>query len=286
MESKTKSLISFLILPLAIFVAVVFVAIDQIQPDYLLHVNFLDVGQGDSIFIQTYQGNQIVIDGGPSDKILSELGKQMPFWDRTIDMLILTHPDADHLSGFIDVLKRYKVEKVLLTKVAAPTATYQQFVKLLKEEDAEIIYAKIGLRVWLDSATVFDILYPPEGIETQGLSTNNTGIVGKIIFGKTKILFTADTDSIIEDVVRSQFDLHADILKVGHHGSRFSSSAEFIKAVSPKYGVIQVGENNTYGHPTVEVLGHLAASNVEVFRTDLDKSIEFTSDGFNLHRKR
>ncbi|OGE74374.1 MAG: hypothetical protein A3C49_02835 [Candidatus Doudnabacteria bacterium RIFCSPHIGHO2_02_FULL_42_25] len=282
MESKTKQLATFVILPLSILVAVVFVANVKASSEHLLEVDFLDVGQGDSIFIQTYQGTQIVIDGGPSDAVLSELGKQMPFWDRSIDLLILTHPDADHSSGFIDILKRYKVKTMMLTKVTAPTATYQEFLKLLDEEGSEKIYAQTGQRVWLDNSTVFDVYYPPAGVEDQGLSTNNTGIVGKLTFGQTKILFTADIDRIVEDTIRGQFDLDADILKVGHHGSKYSSSKEFIEAVSPKIGVIEVGKDNTYGHPTEEALGNLAASHVEVLRTDLDGTVEFVSDGYNL----
>jgi competence protein ComEC len=285
METKTKQLFKYLILPLLILWVVVLSAQFRSKPDFLLHVNFLDVGQGDAIFIQTHLGNQVLIDGGPSDKILSQLGKFMPFYDRSIDMLILTHPDADHVSGFIDVLKRFEVKKVLLTKVTAPTVTYQEFLRLLEEEKSEKIYAQEGQRVWLDQATVFDIYYPPAGIEDLGLSTNNTGIVGKLSFGKSKILFTADTDSIVEDMVRGKYNIDSDILKVGHHGSKYSTSAEFVSAVSPIFGVIEVGAGNTYGHPTKEVLGILSAANVQILRTDLDQTIEFMSDGSNLYKK-
>ncbi len=282
MESRTKNLLVYLILPLLLLTLAVAVANHEAQADHLLHVDFLDVGQGDSMFIQTYQGNHIVIDGGPTDKVLTELGKVMPFWDRTIDLLVLTHPDADHSAGFIDILKRYDVKKVMLTHVTAPTATDQNFLKLLEQEHAEKIYAHTGQRLWLDSATVFDVYYPAEGIENAGLSTNNTGIVGKLTFGKTKILFTADDDKIVEDMIRQQFDLHADILKVGHHGSKYSNSLEFIQAVAPKFGVIEVGAHNTYGHPTAETLTNLQLNNVKVFRTDLDHTIQFVSDGVSL----
>ncbi len=285
METQTKQFLKYLILPLLILAVVVFVAHQKSRPDFLLHVNFLDVGQGDSIFIQTSQGNQIMIDGGPSDKVLSELGKKIPFWDRTIDMLILTHPDSDHVSGFIDVLKRYRVEKILMTKVETPTATFEEFKKLANLERAEIIYAHQGQRIWLDSATVFDTYYPPPGIETQGLSTNNSGIFGKLTFGKTKILLTADVDSIVEDVVRNQYNIDSDILKVGHHGSKNSTSAEFVAAVSPKIAVIQVGAENNYGHPTKEAVDNLKSSGAEIFRTDLDKLVEFVSDGTSIYKK-
>src|SRR3989338_8989631 len=167
METQTKRLIKYLIFPLTLLMIVVYVADVQTRPDFLLHVSFLDVGQGDSIFIQTYQGNQIVIDGGPDDKVLAALDQQLPFYDRSIDLLILTHPDADHVSGFSDILKRFKVKKVLMTKVPTSTAAYQQFVDLLEKENAEKIFAQAGQRIWLDSATVFDVYYPPSGVENN-----------------------------------------------------------------------------------------------------------------------
>jgi competence protein ComEC len=285
METKTRKLLVYLILPLTIAVCVVFSAAAKAKPDFLMHVDFLDVGQGDSIFIETYLGTQILIDGGPGDLVVTELSKQMPFYDRSIDLLILTHPDADHVSGLSDILKRYKVKKVLMTDVSAPTATYNEFLRLIEEKNVEKIHAQMGERIWLDNATVFDVYYPPDDVELQGLSTNNTGIIGKLIFGKTEILFTADADSIVEDLIRSEYDLSADILKVGHHGSKHSNSMEFIKEVNPQYGVIQVGAQNNYGHPTKEAMDNLRAANVKVFRTDLDGTVEFTSDGTNLYKK-
>ena len=295
MEATTKNLLRFLILPLVVLAVVLFVADRQVRPDFLLHVDFFDVGQGDSMFIQTYLGNQIVIDGGPSDQVLSELGKVMPFFDRWIDMLVLTHPHADHVTGLTDILKRYAVKKVLLPEEKFSSAVYQEFLDLIEKKHIEKIYAQTGERVWLDPATVFDVYSPPAGQidETKGsdafgnnsMDVNDTSIVGKLSFGKTRFLFMGDAGFAVEQELIPEFNLQADVLKVGHHGSRYSSSAEFLQAVSPKYAVIEVGAKNTYGHPTQQTLDALAAVHAQIFRTDVDHTVEFTSDGTNLAKK-
>ncbi|HTL39745.1 MAG TPA: ComEC/Rec2 family competence protein [Methylomirabilota bacterium] len=283
METSTKNLLKFFILPLLLLAIVLYVADRQISPDFLLHVDFLDVGQGDSIFIQTYQGRQMVIDGGPSDQVLSELGKVMPFFDRSIDVLMLTHPDADHVSGFSDILKRYKVGKVLITGVTAPTAAYRSFASLVDQKHIEKIYIHEGDRVWLDNATVFDIYYPPQSvIDDKSQATNDTSINGKLSFGKTSFFFTGDASSIVDDYIVPRYNLDSDVLKVPHHGSKTSTSTELLQDISPKYAVIEVGAKNNYGHPTQEVLDRLKAIGAQILRTDQDHTIKFTSDGTNL----
>jgi competence protein ComEC len=285
MESKTKKFLWFLILPLLLGLIIVIIINRKLQPDFLLHVDFLDVGQGDSIFIQTSDGNQIVIDGGPSDKVLSELGKEMPFFDRTIDLLILTHPDADHVSGFNYILKRYKVKQILQTGVMADTNADREFEKLVEEKHIPRIFAHEGQRVWLDRATVFDIYSPTAQERKATKDTNNTSIFGKLSFGKTKIMFTGDADSIIEDRATDQFNVDVDILKVGHHGSKYSSDLKFLQEVAPQYAVIEVGKDNTYGHPTQAALDNLATVGAQVLRTDQNHTIEFVSDGINLYKR-
>lgn len=260
----------------------------------MLHAHFYDVGQGDGMMIQTYLGRQIVIDGGPSNAILKDLGHDMPFFDRTIDMLILTHPHTDHVAGLVDILKRYKVKQVLLPDVKFNSAAYEEFLNLVDKQRIQKIYAHMGQRIWLDPATVFDVYYPAEGeIDlSQGsdgfgqaaTNVNDTSIIGKLSFGKTHILFTGDASTNIEYSLIGQFNLNADILKVGHHGSKYSTSQEFLQAVDPKFGVIEVGAGNTYGHPTVQTLDNLAAAQVQTLRTDQDHNIEFVSDGTTLYK--
>lgn len=294
MESQTRKLLWRLILPLVLAGVVVLVAGLQAKPDFLLHAYFFDVGQGDSMMIKTYLGRQVVIDGGPTDAVLKNLGKSMPFFDRTIDLLILTHPHADHVSGLVDVLKRYKVKQVLLPDVKYNSSVYTEFLKLLAQNNVQKIFAHTGQRIWLDPATVFDVYYPQageqdytraqEGFGTASSDLNDTSIVGKLIFGKTKILFTGDAGTPVEFWLDQKFNLQAQILKVAHHGSQYSTSTEFVSKVAPQYAVIEVGQN-TYGHPTQATLNTLNNAQVQIFRTDQDKTIEFVSDGTTLSKK-
>ena len=294
METATKNTIKYLIFPLLLAVILVFYADARIKPDFLLHVDFLDIGQGDAIFIQTFQGNQVLIDGGPTNAILKEIGNRMPFWDRTVEMIVLTHAHADHVAGLVDVLKRYKVKKVVLPEVEFRSGVYDEFISSLDKEGAEKIFAKAGQRIWLDQATVFDVYYPAggkvagaslhDGFGTSSSELNDTSIVGKLSFGKNKILFTGDAGINIEKILLPAFNLDSDLLKVGHHGSRHSTSDEFLQEVTPQAAVIQVGKNN-YGHPTSEVLENLSQFHSQIYRTDRDGSISFISDGVNLYRK-
>lgn len=291
MQSETKALVKRFLVPLFFANLAAFAGYFNFQPDFLLHLNFYDVGQGDAIFIQTYLGNQILIDGGPSNIVLQHLGKDLPFFDRTIDLVVLTHAHSDHVAGLVEVLKRYKVKKVLLPEVEFRSSPYDEFLRLIEEKQIEKVFAKAGQRIYLDNSTVFDVYYPSGkilGVEStanyqlESDDLNDTSVFGKLSFGKSKILLSGDAGVNIETQVLAQFDLDADLLKVGHHGSRYSTSQALLDEVTPQYAVIEVGKNN-YGHPTEEVLDRLAQSQIEVFRTDQNKTVRFISDGTNLN---
>jgi competence protein ComEC len=283
-ENQTKQLLKFLILPLALGAIVAFAALHQRQPDFLLHADFLDVGQGDAIFVQTFLGRQLLIDGGPGDAVLSQLGSVMPFFDRTLDAIMLTHPDADHVSGLIDVLRRYQVKNIILTGATAPTATDQQFEQAARAEGAHLLYVHTGDRIWLDQSTVFDVYWPLNLPADYNGLTNETSIMGKLTFGRTSIMFTGDADAAAEQAVTDMFNVNADILKVSHHGSKTSSTAPFLSEVSPAYAVIEVGAHNTYGHPAPETLAALSQAGSQILRTDEDHTVKFVSDGSRLYR--
>jgi len=294
MDANTKKYITFLVIPLLLLNVLAITAYAQVKPDFILHVNFYDVGQGDAIFIQTYQGNQILIDGGPSSAVLSKLGEDLPFFDRTIDMVILTHAHADHVAGLVEVIKRYEVKKVILPEVGFHSGTYDKFLELIEEKNIEKIYAKEGMRVYFDNGTAFDIFYPSgkvlgihfeDGFSSVGSSElNDTSVVGKLTFGESKILFTGDAGINIEKQILTKYNLDVDLLKVGHHGSRFSSSEDLLAEATPDIAVIEVGKNS-YGHPTEEVLQRLSEHKVKVFRTDRDRTIKFVSDGVNIYKQ-
>lgn len=264
-----------------------------------LEVIFFDVGQGDAAFIETPERQQILIDGGPNGQvILEKLGEEMPFWDRTIDLVVLTHPEKDHMAGLIEVLKKYKIENILWTGVVRDTAEYKEWVKLIKEEGANIVIARAGMRIlggstslqiWgrsdLDSSrTLLELLYPFESLEGKAMKdSNDTSIVAKLVFGETSFLFTGDATKSVERQLLHQVEqLNSDVLKVGHHGSKTSTSREFVEAVSPEIAVISAGKNNSYGHPHQEVLDNLAGA--RIMRTDLEGGIKLKSDGVFLQR--
>lgn len=241
-------------------------------------IDFLDVGQGSAILVNAPNGNQALIDGGPSDAVLAKLGEALPLYDKKIELLILTHPDSDHLSGLVEVLKRYEVGQILETGIADSSAEYQEWNKLIEQKKIPVVFAAAGQKIVVADNLAIKILYPMGKINGQEFkNTNATSIVGKIIYGQNKILFTGDAEEQTEKILQLvDADLTADILVVGHHGSKTSTSAEFLAAVAPAIAVIQVGMNNKYGHPTAEVLERLKGLNI--WRTDLDKDISFVCD--------
>lgn len=280
---RLKLLTLGVLLGLNIFVLIA--VYDLSQPNFL-EVSFFDIGQGDAIFIETPKGHQILIDGGPDSTILEKLGKKMPFWDRTIDLVILTHPSADHLKGLLMVLKWYQVERILWTGIEVDTFVYQQWLELIAKEDAVLFIAQSGQRIKMGKNIYLDILHPNENLKGQkikgGRAINNTSIVSRLIFGQNSFLFTADIEKQAEkELVGREVYLNSEVLKVAHHGSKTSSSEEFLAAVSPEKAIILVGKDNRYGHPHKEVLERLEKFNIKTFRTDLNGDVKIISNGIN-----
>jgi competence protein ComEC len=280
MFGRIKYKIPYIILAaLAAGAVFVWLAVFGTQTFFGVKFYFFDVGQGSSLLVAAENGNQVLIDGGPSFGVLTKLGETLPTFDRKIELLILTHPDADHLDGLIEVLKRYDVGAILETGIITSSADYQAWNDLIKSKKIPVVFARAGQTVKIADNLSVQILHPLAQISGQDFSknTNNTSIVGKIIYGQNEILFTGDAEAATESVLlASGENLNADILLVGHHGSKNSTSEEFLKAVSPVWAVIQVGARNSYGHPTKEVLDRLAG--IKLWRTDLDKDIEFICD--------
>jgi len=249
--------------------------VGQLGENSELKVDFFDIGQGAAVFIKAPNHSRVLIDGGPGSQILNKLGRAMPFFDREIDVVILTHPDSDHLNGLIDVLKKYQVEEVVDPCLAEPQANYQEFLRLIEEKGINHLCAQAGQRIKLADDVTLDILFPFESLEGVSLkNTNDSSMVTKLSYGQNKILLTGDAEKKTEiQLINAQADLSAQILQVGHHGSKTSTSAEFIQAVRPQIAVIQVGKDNRYGHPHQEVLDRL--KNIKIFRTDLDGDINF-----------
>lgn len=250
-----------------------------------LKVAFLDIGQGDSIYVEAPNGVQMLIDSGKSSKVLNELGKVMPFGDKTIDMIVITNPDADHMGGFIPVLENYKVGMVLEPGTYSPTKTYAKLEQSIYEHNVKKVIARRGMKVLLDKEKniYFDILFPDRDV--SGWSRNDGSIVGKMVYNKESFMMMGDATSYTESVIlknESQETLKSNVLKLGHHGSRTSTSYSWLKAVSPQLGVISAGLHNSYGHPHKEVLDRLSNFNIPYLGTYQKGLILCTTEGLTL----
>jgi len=248
----------------------------------LLTVAFLDVGQGDAIFIETPGGKQVLIDAGPNKKVLRELAKQMPFYDRSIDVIIMTHPDSDHIGGFPAILESYTVDMVLESGVTCKNSICDELDRLLVEKNLEKKIVQRGTVINLGSDVYLDVLFPDR--EAVNFETNLASLVIKIVYKDNSFLLTGDSPDEIEEYLLSLdlSDLDVDVLKLGHHGSKTSSSQSFIGFTSPDVVVISVGADNRYGHPHQEVLDILDNFQIGTLRTDHKGTIVIKSDGKDL----
>lgn len=246
-----------------------------------LEVHFFDIGQGKAIFIEEPGGNQILIDGGPDNSVLEKLSGAMPFYDRNIDLLILTHPDADHLNGLVEVLKRYDVGQILEAGIMEKSAEYDEWHRLIKEKNVVVTNALAGQKIKIGDGFLLEILYPNQNLAGQAVSsTNSASVVSRLDYGKTSFLFTGDEEGAEEAYLSgSGANIDVDVLDVSHHGSKNSTGEEFVAAVSPKIAVIQAGRKNRYGHPAQEALDRLSVANTKIYRTDLCGDINIFSDG-------
>jgi competence protein ComEC len=219
-----------------------------------LTVSYLNVGQGDAIFIEAPSGRQVLIDGGPDRSVLRELGALMPWWDRSIDVVIATHPDADHITGLVDVLQRYRVEYIFHPGVEKNTGPAESMLLSVAKEGAQEIYARRGQLIELGGGAYLEILFPDRDV--SDVETNTASIVARLVYGDTAFMLMGDAPQSIEKyLVRlGGAKLRSNVLKAGHHGSDTSSSAVFVSAVSPEYVVFSRGCDNKYGHPHEEVV--------------------------------
>jgi len=279
-KQKTGFLIALLFAAVVVWV---FVFIEENKT--LLEINFFDVGQGDAELIKTPDKKQILIDGGPDMSVLEKLGSAMPFYDRNIDLIILTHPEKDHLSGLIEVLKRYKVGAVITSGVFRDSKEYKEWIEILSAKRIPIFAARIGGMIDLRNGAYLKILYPFEDLVGKKFNeSNNTSVVTQLVYGSFETLFTGDIEkSAEENLVNSGINLNSDILKIAHHGSKTSSGEKFLKAVNALVAVIEVGKDNQYGHPHQEVLERL--KDVALFATGKDGDIRILSNGLGFEIK-
>jgi len=252
------------------------------KPGTILKVSFIDVGQGDAILIQTPDKHQVLIDGGRNKKVVSELGKLLPFGDRTIDVVIETHPDADHIGGLPEVVSRYSVGLFMEPGVESDNSLDDELHIRLGEKKVEKLLARRGQVINFGDGVKLIILFPNQVVSKW--ETNRASVVAKLVYGEESFLFTGDSPIQVESVLMSldKEVLDADVLKAGHHGSRTSTSLIYAEAVSPEYAVISAGRDNTYGHPHKEVLDILRIAGAEIMSTADKGTITFETDGKSL----
>lgn len=256
------------------------------MPDNNLHISFLDVGQGDAILIHRGR-QQVLVDGGSSPQAITmELGKKMPFWDRTIELIVSTHPSADHIAGLMEVVNRYRVKKVLYPALDFESDIYDQWVRSVEEKDIESHIAQAGQRIDLGGGAIIEVLNPQTPLLTDTYSdVDNNGVVLHIVMGEVSFLLTADAMWEAEfELIARRANLNSTVLKVAHHGSDTSTTPQFLAVVNPQLAVISVGADNTYGHPTDEIMARLSQriGSENIYRTDEDGAIEFITDGERL----
>jgi competence protein ComEC len=244
-------------------------------------VTFLTIGQGDAIFIETPDHVQVLVDGGPGSTVLTELAAVMGAFDHSIDMVVASHPDADHIGGLVPVLERYNVSSVLLTENENDTNVSRAFRDEVATEGARVIDARAGQTYTLGASTTMTVLSPVT--DPTGWESNESSIVLKVTYGDTGIILTGDAPvSIEKELVQRYGDtLHADVVKLGHHGSRTSSSKVFLDAVDPAYAIISAGKDNRYGHPHEEVVTRVHDAGIETVST-VDGRVTVASDGQHL----
>ena len=280
MDFKAK-----LLLTSALFLAVFgFLLIFQSQNSGKFRLIACDVGQGDGILLVSPGGKQVLIDGGPGTKVVDCLGQKMPFWDRTVEMVVSTHPEKDHLEGLLEVLARYKVKMIVTTGVVNDTELFKAWQEAIRKEGAKIYFVKAGDRLVLDSirgrTSSMDVLWPTaEKLalwKLAGLTeTNESSVVMKVNFGQFCAYLTGD---IPKEILESLINKSCQVLKISHHGSKTGTSEQILDSVHPIVTIIQVGRNS-FGHPHKEVIDLLESKVVTIYRNNSNGIIEISSDG-------
>ena len=248
-------------------------------------VHFFDVEQGDATLL-SYGSNQVLIDGGSNGVVLlEELGSAMPFWDRTIEVVIATHPDSDHIGGLPDVLKNYSIEYFLTVSQSKESETFAVLQTLLVENNVNIHHASAGERLYFAQEIFLDIIYPISSDTSLISDANDASITTMLHILEEQFFFGGDLSKHIEDVL--PVNDRVTILKASHHGSKTSTSEYFLKKIEPRDVIISSGKDNRYNHPSPEVLGRLKNHNLNIFRTDTHGTIMYrcSREAKNCHQE-
>jgi competence protein ComEC len=265
---------------LGLLAAILSVSWHVSQPDGQLHIMFMNVGQGDATLIVTPNGRQVLIDGGFYPSVLNDqLGQQMPFWDKEIDIMIATHPDADHVAGLVEVFDRYAIGRLITDgEGLGESPIYDEVLLAAETAETPIHPAKVGEVVQLDEEVRLEMVHPGDDLNSE--SRNENSVSMRLVYDNFTFLFTGDAEEQAErEILATSLPLQAIVFKAGHHGSRSSSTMPFLEAVRPQIIVVSAGLDNRFGHPHPEMLERAQAIGAAVLRTDELGTIEVITDG-------
>ena len=248
-----------------------------------LKVSFLDIGQGDAILIQTPNGHDMLVDGGGSDRVLEELSHEFSFFDRHLDVVVNTHPDADHSTGLISVLQKYEVGTIVISPVDGRTGVFEVLKKSIEGKKSDVYVGKKGDTIDFGDGVVAHILYPGSPYRGSKDDTNDASVSMVITYGDESVLLTGDLSTTHEEkLLQSVLPRHITIYKAGHHGSKYSSGDQLLSYIRPEYSVISAGKNNRYSHPSPDAIERLQTYSQEIPSTIDKGTITFLLDGTNV----
>ncbi|TSC69873.1 MAG: hypothetical protein CEO12_683 [Parcubacteria group bacterium Gr01-1014_46] len=272
----------YFLLLLIVLASVLFWTVFWERQEGILTFAVLDVGQGDALYIESPTGVQVIVDGGPGNNLLKEVPKVMPWYDRSVDLIVVTNPDSDHYEGFIKFLNKYSIANILEPGTTNIYPAYEIFENKIKEKNIPKTLARRGQIIDIGGGAYLQVLFPDRNVSQ--VAPNTGSIVMKLVYGGTSVLLQGDSISNIEQYLL-ELDgdyLKSDILKIGHHGSKTSSIEEYVAKVSPDFAVISSGKNNSYGHPHKETLEILDKLKTQTLETCNNGRLIFESDGKNF----
>ncbi len=245
-----------------------------------LKVSFLDVGQGDAILIQTPSGKSMLIDGGPNNNILAKLARETSYFDRDIDVIEETHPDADHITGLIPVLEKFNVKEIILSRAGSDTKIFDDLNVHINNEGANTHVAQMGDIIDFHDGVIVRVLYPSHNYVVKKNDTNDASVSVEVIYGDESFLLTGDLPSTEEQkLISGGLTKNITVYKAGHHGSKYSSGEQLLTYIKPEYVIISAGKNNRYGHPNIEAIERLQKYSKEILSTIDRGTISFLTDG-------
>ncbi len=285
MKQRTKGFIhdygkvTFVLVSMFVVLISLYILSTLITPQKL-RVSFLDVGQGDAILIQTPSGKSMLIDGGATNVIRERVAHEMSYFDRDIDVIIATHPDADHVTGLIPILEKYKVHTIVVSPVDNDTNIFDDLNKHIDDEHADVHVAHTGDVIDFHDGVMAQILYPDKNYREKKNNTNDASVSMVVTYGDESFLLTGDLPGTEEPkLLQQDLPKNVTVYKAGHHGSKYSSGEQLLSYIHPEYAVISAGKDNRYGHPNSETLERLQKYSKEIISTIDRGTISFVTDG-------